>query len=179
VPFFAPSKKIKKNEEFFSIFNPPTIWIDGDACPAPVKEIIYRAAIKQNIPVTLVANKWQAMPRGALFSLIIVATKPDEADEFIVEKVQEHDLVITSDLPLASLVLQKKANAISPYGEHFSEKNMGERLSLRAVFQMKRESGDISYKKGNPFSEKEKQAFASLFDKILFRSISLKKTSQT
>src|ERR1700690_2330401 len=96
---------------------PNTIWVDADACPKAVKEIVYKTSLRLNINIVLVANDYQNIPRSSLIRLIIVDKGFDAADKHIVDHVEIHDIVITADIPLAALVLKKKAIAIDPRGK--------------------------------------------------------------
>src|SRR3989339_1330851 len=95
---------------------PNKIWIDGDACPKAVKEIIFKTSRRLNIHVILVANSFQFLPQSDLIKLIVVNKGFDAADQHIIDQVEIHDIVITADIPLAAKVLKKKAIALNPRG---------------------------------------------------------------
>ena len=104
------------------------IWIDGDACPGVIKEIVFRAAIRTRIPVTVVANQPMKLPRSELITLLTVSAGLNVADQQIVELLTPGDLVITADIPLAAYVVEKGGTALDPRGQLYTEENIGERL---------------------------------------------------
>ncbi len=142
------------------------IWVDGDACPRVIKEVLYRAADKRQIELVLVANKAMAMPRSRFVSSIQVPSGPDVADLEIVKLLTAGDLVITADIPLASLVIEKGGVALDPRGEVYTPENIGARLSMRNFMEELRSSG---VETGGPagFSAGDRQAFANQLDRIL------------
>ena len=142
------------------------IWIDADACPKVVKEVIYKASFRLKIQVTLVANNYMTTPNDSLISFVQVDKGDDVADFYIVENVSENDLVITADIPLASLVIKKGAMAINPRGELYTEDNISERLSIRDFMHELRETGVVT---GGPppFGVKDKAEFANSLNRIL------------
>lgn len=142
------------------------IWIDADACPKPVKEIIFKAAAKNNIHVCLVANSYMQVPFSPNFSFVQVEKGADMADFYIVKNLEPSDLIITQDIPLAALVVEKKATAIDVRGELFTEENVGERLSLRDFAQGLRNTGHVT-KGPPPYGPKDKERFANSFNRIL------------
>ena len=144
------------------------IWIDADACPGPVRDIVIAAALKRKVAIGFVANKNLTMPPSPLISFNLVDASPDAADRFIVEHTLPGDLAITQDIPLAHQLVTKGIVTISPRGITFDHSNIGERLSVRDLMQDLRDSGEIT---GGPkqFGEKEKRAFASAFDRALTR----------
>jgi len=135
------------------------IIVDADACPKVIKEILYRAAEKQQINVTVVANTHIRTPQSPLFKSIIVESSFNEADDKIVDFVQPGDLVITADIPLADRVIKKNAFALNPRGEFYSEENIGSRLAVRDLLHELRESG---MQTGGPpvMGTRERQFFA-------------------
>ncbi len=145
------------------------IWIDGDACPRVVKEVLYRAADKRRIELVLVANKPIAIPRSAWIRSLQVPAGPDVADAEIVRLMEAGDLVVTADIPLASQVIEKGGTALDPRGEIMTTENIGARLSLRNFMDELRSSG---VETGGPaaFSATDRQAFANQLDRILTRS---------
>lgn len=145
---------------------PNKIWIDADACPKLVKEIIFKAAFRVNVQVTLVANSFQTIPQAELIKLIVVGRGDDVADKYIIEHVQENDLVITADIPLAAKIVEKRALALNPRGEIYDEDNIGEILSMRNFMKELRDSGSIT---GGPasFSKKDSEQFANSLNQIL------------
>lgn len=142
------------------------IIVDADALPGAVKEILFRAAERVRVPLTLVANKPLATPRSNFISSLIVSAGPDVADDRIVKMTGPGDLVITADIPLADRVVAKGASAIDPRGEIFTANNIRERLSLRDFMDSLRGSGVIT---GGPaaFSQRDRQAFAAQLDRFL------------
>lgn len=144
------------------------IWIDADACPRAVKEVVFKASLRLKIPVTLVANSYMAMPKNSLTTFIKVEKGADIADLHIVENVGATDLVITADIPLAALVVEKGATAINPRGEQYSEENVREKLSIRHFMQNLRDSG-VETGGPAPFGPKDKTRFANSINRILTR----------
>lgn len=142
------------------------IIVDADACPKAIKEILYRAAQRLNIPLTLVANTHIRTPQSVLFKSISVPQGFDVADDRIVELVEKGDLVITADIPLAARVIEKGAVALDPRGEFYTEENVGARLSVRNFMAEMRESGLVT---GGPASlnSRDKEAFARELNKFL------------
>ena len=109
----------------------PQIWVDADACPGPVKDILFRAAERAQVCVTLVANQWLRTTGSRFVRAVQVVGGFDEADDAIVERCQAGDLVVTQDIPLAARVLEKGAVAVNPRGEPFTQDNIAQRLSMR------------------------------------------------
>jgi uncharacterized protein len=142
------------------------IWIDADACPGGIKEIIFKASERLKVATFLVANQPLKCPPSQFISSIQVPKGFDVADTYIVQNLTEFDMVITADIPLADLVVKKGAIAINPRGELYNEGNITERLSIRNFTQVLREGGLIQ---GGPsqFNSTDKQKFASTFDKQL------------
>lgn len=146
------------------------IWIDADACPKMVKELIYKASIKSQIPVCLVANSYLTIPKVANISFVQVDQGADVADFYIVEHSQKQDLVITADIPLADLIVKKGAIAINPRGEIYTEENISERLSMRNFMQELRDSG-IDTGGPAPLGPKDKEKFANSLNVILTKML--------
>lgn len=144
------------------------VWIDADACPRDVKEIVFRASRKRRFPVTLVANKLQATPNLAWITAVQVAHGLDVADEHIVQHAQPGDLVVTQDVPLAAELVAKGIDALSVRGELWTEANVGERLSVRDMMTEARAMGLVT---GGPppFDDRAKQQFANAFDRWITR----------
>lgn len=142
------------------------IWVDADACPVPVKEILFRAAERQKVMVTLVANQRLNIPQSAFIRMLQVEHGFDVADNEIVKRIESGDLLISSDIPLASEVLEKGAFVITPRGERFTEENIKARLNIRDFMETLRSSGIQSG--GQPvFNHTDRQAFANQLDRIL------------
>ena len=133
------------------------IWVDADACPKVIKEILFRAAERVGVAVTLVANQPLAVPPSRYIQSIQVAAGFDVADNEIVRRAQAGDLVITADIPLASEVLEKKAIALNPRGELYTSENIRQRLNMRDFMDTLRASG---IQTGGPaaFSQRDRQA---------------------
>ena len=117
------------------------IWIDGDACPGVIKEIVFRAAIRTRIPVTVVANQPMKLPRSEFITLLTVSAGLNVADQQIVELLTSGDLVITADIPLAAYVVEKGGTALDPRGHLYTEENIGERLVMRNLLDGLRGEG--------------------------------------
>lgn len=122
---------------------PSKIWVDADACPRAIKELIYKASRRLNIPVILVANSYQMAPRSDLIQLIIVSNGFDAADNHIIDQVKAFDLVVTADIPLAASVLDKKATALNPRGEIYTKDTISSILSMRNFMKELRDGGSI------------------------------------
>ncbi len=142
------------------------IWVDADACPGEIKDLLYRAADRTNTKVTLVANQPLRTPYSDFIDSIRVEAGPDVADQRIVELVQSGDLVITADIPLASFVVDKGGQALDPRGELYTRANVGARLAARNLMDELRGGGEITGGPSN-FSAKDKQAFANQLDRWL------------
>jgi len=144
------------------------IWVDGDACPVVIKEILFRAAIREKIETTLVANQFISVQKSEYIKFIQVASGFDVADNEIVDRVCEGDLVITSDIPLAAEVIEKNASALNARGELYSRHNIKTRLSMRDFMDTLRGSGIQS---GGPpaFNQKDRQNFANQLDRLISR----------
>ena len=142
------------------------IWIDADACPGAIKELVFRASRRQHIPVCLVANRAMYIPPLSWVTCVRVAPEPDAADHYIVQHVGPHDLVITDDIPLAAAAVGKQALAISPRGEVYTAANVQERLAMRNLMQQLRSSGLVL---GGPasLSAADCQHFAAALDRSL------------
>lgn len=142
------------------------IWVDADACPAVIKEILYRAADRAKIPLILVANKMLRVPPSPWIRALQVPGGFDVADERIAQEVEAGDLVITADIPLAAKVVSRGASVIDPRGELLTESNIAERLAMRNFMESLRNSG---VETGGPsaFSSADRQAFANQIDRLL------------
>jgi uncharacterized protein YaiI (UPF0178 family) len=142
------------------------IWVDADACPGTIKELLFRAAERRKIKVTLVANGSMRIPRSEFIDTILVPSGMNIADRRIVELVSPGDLVITADIPLAADVVAKGGQALDPRGELYTDDNVGERLAVRNMFDGLRGEG---HNLGGPsnFTPKDRQAFANQLDRWL------------
>lgn len=145
-----------------------SIWVDADACPRVIREILFRAAKRVERPLVLVANHEIAVPNSPWIRSLQVAQGFDVADNLIVQQVSEGDLVITADIPLAAEVIEKGAGVISPRGEQFTRNNIRQRLNMRDFMDTMRASGEVG---GGPpaLGERDKQAFANALDRYLAR----------
>jgi uncharacterized protein YaiI (UPF0178 family) len=146
------------------------IWVDADACPNVIKEILYKTAERVQIPLTLVANQSLPVPRSKFIQSIRVASGFDIADNEIVKRAAAGDLVITADIPLAALAVAKGAYALNPRGEFYSEDNIRERLNLRDFMDTLRASGVDT---GGPaaLSLGDRRAFANELDRFITRHL--------
>lgn len=152
------------------------IWIDADACPGPIRDIVLRASQRLKLPVTFVANKPLSMPESPLIAVVQVAAGPDVADAHIVENVRANDLVVTQDIPLAAQLVPKGVSVLSPRGDKYTEANISEHLSWRDLMTELRDTGSVSGGP-KPFDEKVKRAFANHFDAELHRLMRLESSS--
>ena len=146
------------------------IWLDADACPRPIKDIVMKAAERNKVQAVLVANQPLHIPHSPFISFQLVAAGLDVADNHIVQNLSQNDIVITADVPLASNVVDKGAVAINPRGTLYTEANVKESLSVRDFMQELRDTGLVQ---GGPppFNNKDKQAFAATFDKYLTKAL--------
>jgi uncharacterized protein YaiI (UPF0178 family) len=142
------------------------IWIDADACPGEIKELLFRAAKRTKIKVTLVANQPMRTPRSEFIDSLLVPAGANVADRRIVELVEPSDLVITADIPLAAEVVAQGAQALNPRGDLYTDANVGERLATRNLLDELRGGGQITGGPSN-FSAKDRQAFANQLDRWL------------
>jgi uncharacterized protein YaiI (UPF0178 family) len=145
------------------------IWVDADGCPAVIREILYRAANRAQVPLTLVANRPVQTPPSPWIRAIRVAGGFDVADSRIVEEVEPNDLVITADIPLAALVIDRQGMALNPRGELYTRENIRERLALRNFMEELRNTG-IATGGPPPLSNGDRQAFASQLDRYIANS---------
>jgi uncharacterized protein len=143
-----------------------TIWVDADACPVVIKEMLYRAAERTRIPLVLVANQFLRTPPSAVIRSVQVASGFDEADDYLVDEALPGDLAITADIPLAARLLAKGVEVITPRGQPMTEANIGERLAIRDFLDTLRGSGIQS---GGPatMNQADKQQFANSLDRWL------------
>ena len=144
------------------------IWVDADACPVVIKEILFRAAERTRIETILVANKLLRVPPSPFIRALQVPGGFDVADHRIVEELQPGDLVITADIPLAAQVIEKGGHALNPRGEFYSTANIQERLAMRNFMEELRGSG-VDIAGPAAFSQSDRQAFAAELDRFLHR----------
>ena len=140
------------------------IFVDADGCP--VKDEVYKVARRYGLRVVLVSNSWMRIPEDARFELVVVAEGPDVADDWIVEHVEDNDIVITGDIPLASLCLKKNAAVLGLKGRPFTEDNIGSVLATRDLLTQLREGGA---KTGGPapFAKADRSRFLQELDKMI------------
>lgn len=146
------------------------IWVDADACPKVIKEILFRASERTKTEVILVANQYISTPPSPLISAIQVAAGFDVADNTIVQKLEPGDLVITADIPLAAEVIEKGGHALNPRGEMYSRENIRQRLSMRDFMDTLRSSGINT---GGPpaLNQQDRQQFANKLDRFLAKAL--------
>ncbi|GAB4199911.1 MAG: YaiI/YqxD family protein [Wenzhouxiangellaceae bacterium] len=144
------------------------IWVDADACPVVIREILFRAAQRTQTQMTLVANHPLPLPKSPFIKQLQVASGFDVADNTIVDRVASGDLVITSDIPLAADVIAKNAHALSPRGERYTHENIKARLNIRDFMDTLRASG-IDTGGQAAFSQSDRKAFADQLDALLAR----------
>jgi uncharacterized protein YaiI (UPF0178 family) len=142
------------------------IWVDADACPGEIKEILYRAARRRQILVTLVANQVLSPPKSSYISTILVPEGANVADRRIVELASPNDLVITADIPLAAEVVAKGGRALNPRGELYTDANVGERLAMRNLLDDMR-GGGRTMRGPSPLTAVDRQTFANQLDRWL------------
>ena len=144
------------------------IWVDADACPVVIKDILFRAVQRTGVEVTLVANQFVQTPASRFIKFIQVAQGFDVADNEIVKRLNAGDLVITSDIPLAAEVIEKAGHALNPRGELYTVENIRSRLNMRDFMDTLRASGVNT---GGPpaLSKSDRQSFANQLDKFLAR----------
>ncbi|BEV07597.1 YaiI/YqxD family protein [Methylophilus sp. DW102] len=144
------------------------IWVDADACPGVIKDILFRAAERSQVMTTFVANKVLYVPPSAHLRALQVAKGFDVADNEIVAMLEAGDLVITADIPLAAQVIEKQAHALNPRGEFYSAENIRERLAMRDFMESLRASG-VETQGPNAMQASDRHAFARQLDQFLAR----------
>ncbi len=142
------------------------IWIDADACPVVIKEILCRAAVRQNTPMTFIANQAVNVPRSPFINTVRVSQGFDVADDEIVRRVNAGDLVITSDIPLAAEVIEKGGHVLTSRGEKYTLDNIKSRLNMRDFMETLRSSG-VQTGGPPPMSQADRQQFANKLDQFL------------
>lgn len=146
------------------------IWVDADACPVVIKEILFRAAERTKITTTLVANQFLRTPPSIYIKTVQVASGFDVADNHIVHALEAGDLVITADIPLAAQVVEKGAYALNPRGELYTEANIKERLSMRNLMEELRSNG-VEISGQAAFNQADRQSFASALDRLIAKHL--------
>lgn len=142
------------------------IWVDADACPRPVKDILFRTAKRLSVSVILVANQPLTIPRSPYIRQIQVTTGFDEADNYIASHAQSGDIVITSDIPLAHQLIESACHVINPRGELYDEHTIKERLQMRDFMETLRASG-IETGGPNAYTQSDQTKFANQLDRLL------------
>lgn len=147
------------------------LWIDADAAPRDVKEIVYRAAKRLELETVLVANQRLPVPPGNAFvSAVRVDGGPDVADRYIADHAEPRDVAVTADIPLAAILVEKGVVVVDPRGDEFTPENVGERLAVRDLLDGLRGSG-VETGGARPYGPKDKQAFAGALDRVLTRAL--------
>ena len=144
------------------------IWVDADACPVAIKEILFRVAERVKLPLTLVANRLLRVPPSPYIRALQVPMGFDVADRHIVQVAVAGDLVITADIPLAATLVEKGAIVLNPRGELYSTENIRERLAVRDLLEELRGAG-VETSGPATFSQADRQAFARQLDRLLAR----------
>jgi len=145
------------------------IWVDADACPAPIKEIIFRVAARKKILTTLIANHAMRIPPSPFIKFFQVAAGFDVADNEIVKRLEQGDLVITQDIPLAAEAIDIGAAALNPRGELYTTENIRQRLNMRDFTETLRSSG-INSPGPAPLNHRDRQNFANSLDRLLHQN---------
>lgn len=147
------------------------LWIDADAAPREVKEIVFRAAARLKVETILVANQRIPLPlNNGFVTATLVEGGPDVADRHIAVHARTGDVAVTADIPLAAALVEKKVTVIDPRGEEYSSENVGERLSMRNLMDGLRGAGMVTGGP-RPYSSRDKQAFAATLDRILSKAV--------
>jgi uncharacterized protein YaiI (UPF0178 family) len=150
------------------------IWVDADACPGVIKEILFRVSERTQLPLRLIANHAMRIPNLKLVKFIQVAPGFDVADNEIVRRLSPGDIVITADIPLAAEVIEKGGQAINPRGELYSNENIRARLNMRDFMDSLRSSG-VNTGGPPPLGAKDQQAFANQLDRIVTKYLNGKR----
>jgi uncharacterized protein len=145
------------------------IWVDADACPNVIKDILFRAAQKRELALILVANQYIQTPPSPFIKTIQVAQGFDVADNYIAQQVIAGDIVVTADIPLAAEIVEKNAYGINPRGELYTEQNIRQKLTMRNFMEEMRNTGQAS---GGPppLDQRDRQAFANTLDRLLAKA---------
>lgn len=146
------------------------IWIDADACPKGVKEILYRTSQRLSVPVCLVANSIMPVPNSDLVTAVRVPPGFDKADKYIAQEVAAEDLVITADIPLAAEIVRNGAVALNPRGELYTDENVEQRLTMRNLLAELRDN-EVITGGPKPFGPTDRQAFAAALDRFLTKRL--------
>ncbi len=147
------------------------LWIDADAAPRDVKEIVFRAARRLRIETILVANQRLSTPLDHPFvAAVRVEGGPDVADRYIADQAEPGDVAVTADIPLAANLVEKGVTVLDPRGEEYTEENVGERLAVRDFMDGLRGAG-VETSGPRPYGPKDRQAFAAALDRVLTRRL--------
>ncbi len=146
------------------------IWVDADATPKAIKDILFRVVEKRRVHACFVANRGMYLLQSPYLSQVVVEKGFDVADHYIAQRVELGDLVVTSDIPLAALVIEAGGVAMSNHGELYTEENVRERLSVRDFMQDLRDSG-VQTGGPRPFGEADKRSFANALDRLLTKCL--------
>ncbi|HEY6640836.1 YaiI/YqxD family protein [Povalibacter sp.] len=146
------------------------IWVDADACPGVIKEILFRAADRMRVQTMLVANQSMRIPPSPYIRFTQVPSGFDVADRHIAEQLEAHDLVVTADIPLAAAAIEKGAHALNPRGELYTRDNIRERLSMRNFMDELRGSG-VATGGPAPLGPRDREAFANSLDRLLRKHV--------
>ena len=144
------------------------IWVDADACPGEVRELLFRAARRCEVQVTLVANMSLRTPVSRYIDSVVVGLGSNVADEHITQNMRAGDIVVTADIPLAALIVAAGGVAVDPRGKLYTEHNIGSRLQARNLMDQLRAAG-MESGGPRPFGDRDKQAFANQLDKLLVK----------
>ena len=170
LPFWYPRVNHSKSYQQNELRKTMKIYIDADACPTGVKDIIFRVAERRQIETILVANCYIKPPYCKYITTIQVAAGPDVADEKIVELAEIGDLVVTADIPLANFIVEKGAFAVNPRGTLYTEANIKEKLSMRDFMSDLRDTG-VQTGGPPPFTQKDCHQFANSLDRFLAKNL--------
>jgi uncharacterized protein YaiI (UPF0178 family) len=155
------------------------IWIDADAAPRDVKELVFRASLRLKIPVILVANQSIGVPKGnSLISSVAVRDGANVADQYIVERSHHGDVAITADIPLAAQLVAKHVYVIDPRGDEYDDRNISGRLASRDFLDLARGAG-MELSGPAPYGQKDRTAFASALDRVLTKALKKKVDSHS
>lgn len=148
-----------------------TLWIDADACPRPVRDVMLRAARRRELQLVLVANSALGLAPAPGVRQVVVPGGADVADLYIIEHAEPGDLVVTADIPLADGLVSRGITAINPRGEIYDQSSIGERLEVRNLMDELRGAGLAGRGGPAPFSDKDKQSFANALDRLLAKGL--------
>jgi len=141
------------------------IYVDADACP--VKDEVLKVVARRNVKVHFVSNQWLRLPQSTLINIVVAPEGPDEADNWIAEHIQENDICITGDIPLADRCIKKGADVLGHNGKTFTPDSIGMVLATRDLMTHLREIGEIDGGSNRPFSKKDRSRFSSTLDTLV------------